>query len=458
EPVEIGVSGKLPSDPVVVVASRSHGSEATEKFLERFTVRERTSAGSSLKICLVAEAIKRVFDKNGNRKDKRKARLRYLVRKIGFEGFRELYARELAALKADSPACPSPRPIIPPVPTGEGAADGPPPESADFPQWRQTNVTGQKQPGQCIVEVPLLLGDIRADKLRSMADIAGRFGEQMVRTTQWQSLVLRWVFQGELADLHQALAAVGLADSQPTILRKLIACTGAGTEEESPTPAFVPSPSTPPSDTSPPPTPTPAPTQVESPDNEDSLGLLTIVDKEHGLPPAYAPPNLVEIPPEWIAPGFPSELLRKEASEALVVMLRAARAEGHELRLRSAYRSYEEQATTFQYWIDQLGEEEARRVSAPPGHSEHQLGTTVDLTSASVGWQLEQAFGQTPEGQWLAAHAHEYGFPLSYPQGAEAITGYTYEPWHFRYIGRDQAANWAQSGLTLIEFLKQPTD
>ncbi len=255
-------------------------------------------------------------------------------------------------------------------------------------------------------------------------------------------------------------AATALATFALVALPLLIACTGAGTEEKSPTP-FVPSPTIPASDPSPPTptrTPTPPPTQTAGPADEDSLGLLTIVDKEHGLPPAYVPPNLGEIPPEWMAPGFPNRLLRKEAAEALVVMLRAARAEGHELRVRSAYRSYEEQATTFQYWIDQLGEEEARRVSAPPGHSEHQLGTTVDLTSASVGWQLEQPFGQTPEGQWLAAHAHEYGFPLSYPQGAEEITGYTYEPWHFRYIGQDQAVRWAQSGLTLVEFLKQPTD
>ena len=243
----------------------------------------------------------------------------------------------------------------------------------------------------------------------------------------------------------------------------LSACASAGTEQSptatlSPTPAIVPSPSTPPPNPSPTPTPTPPPTQTESPDDEDPQGLLTIVDKENGLPPAYVPPGLVEIPLEWMAPGFPSWLLRNEAAEALVTMLRAARAEGHELRVRSAYRSYWEQATTFQYWIDLLGEEEARRASAPPGHSEHQLGSTVDLTSASVGWQLEQSFGQTPEGQWLAAHAHEYGFTLSYPQGAEEITGYKYEPWHFRYIGQDQAVRWAQSGLTLLEFLKQPTD
>ena len=243
-------------------------------------------------------------------------------------------------------------------------------------------------------------------------------------------------------------------------LALLIACTGAGTGEQSPTP-FAPSTTIPASDPSPPlatRTPTPVPTQAADPADEDSPRLLTIVDKEQGLPPAYVPPGLVEISPEWIVPGFANRLLRKEAAEALVAMLQAARAEGHELRVISAYRSYEEQATTFQYWIDQVGEEEARRVSAPPGHSEHQLGTTVDLTSASVGWQLEQPFGQTPEGQWLAAHAHEYGFPLSYPQGAEEITGYRYEPWHFRYIGQDQAVRWAHSGLTLVEFLKQPTD
>ncbi len=260
-------------------------------------------------------------------------------------------------------------------------------------------------------------------------------------------------------------AATALTTFALVALTLLIACTGAGTEEESPAP-FAPSPTIPSSDTPDPtsqtpastPTPVPLPSQMETPDDEDSPGLLTIVDKENGLPPAYVPPNLVEISSEWMAPGFASQPLRKEAAKALVVMLRAARAEGHELRVRSAYRSYEEQATTFQYWIDQLGEEEARRVSAPPGHSEHQLGTTVDLTSASVGWQLEQRFGQTPEGQWLAAHAHEYGFPLSYPQGAEEVTGYAYEPWHFRYIGQDQAVSWAQSGLTLVEFLNRPAD
>ena len=277
----------------------------------------------------------------------------------------------------------------------------------------------------------------------------------MLRSPCYARSVERDIFRAVRTSAATAFATFALI--APALLS---ACSGAGTEEKSPTP-LVPSPTIPASAPSPPAptrTPTPPPTQVAGPDDGESPGLLTIVDKEHGLPPAYAPPNLVEIPPEWIAPGFLSQLLRKEASEALVVMLRAARAEGHELRLRSAYRSYEEQTTTFQFWIDQLGEEEARRVSAPPGHSEHQLGTTVDLTSASVGWQLEQTFGQTPEGQWLAAHAHEYGFPLSYPQGAEEITGYTYEPWHFRYIGRDQAASWAQSGLALIEFLKQPTD
>lgn len=302
-------------------------------------------------------------------------------------------------------------------------------------------------------------------------------------------------------------------------LALLAACTAAGEGPETPTPATTPMPSpadspAPPSPTpvpTPDPTPTPAPTPqgfeytVENGDTLSSIaerfgvsvqaivdangiadpsfirvgqvllipgtagppspaptpsptggiGLLAIVDKERGLPASYVPPDLTAIPGQWTAPGFPTQSLRQEAAAALTEMLRAASAEGIELRVRSAYRSYQEQVQTFQYWVSVLGETEARRVSAPPGHSEHQLGTAVDLTSASVSWGLVEAFGRTAEGRWLAAHGHEYGFALSYPENAEAITGYAYEPWHWRHIGREYAAAWARSGLTLIEYLEQ---
>jgi LAS superfamily LD-carboxypeptidase LdcB len=199
-------------------------------------------------------------------------------------------------------------------------------------------------------------------------------------------------------------------------------------------------------------TPTPTPTTgngaTSAPD------LLRVVDKQNGLGSGYVPPGLVSIPAELMAPGFGSQLLRQVALDAMVQMLSAARNDGHDIRVRSAYRSYTEQQATFQYWIDQLGEEEARRVSAPPGHSEHQLGTAVDFTSASVGWQLSEAFAQTAEGQWMRANAPRFGFALSYPEDAEHITGYRFEPWHWRYIGRQHAEAWSAGNLTLVEYLR----
>ena len=183
--------------------------------------------------------------------------------------------------------------------------------------------------------------------------------------------------------------------------------------------------------------------------------MLSPVDKDHALPADYVPPALAAIPGPYLAPGFGGEL-RQEAVDALVRMLDDADAAGHDVRARSAYRSYAAQESTFNYWVGVLGYDAAVRVSAMAGHSEHQLGTTADLTSPAVGWDLLESFGPTPEGQWLAANAHDYGFALSYPAGAEVITGYSYEPWHFRYIGTAQAQAWKASGLTLNQYLLQP--
>jgi D-alanyl-D-alanine carboxypeptidase len=128
-------------------------------------------------------------------------------------------------------------------------------------------------------------------------------------------------------------------------------------------------------------------------------------------------------------------------------------ASGLGIKVVSGYRSYSEQVNTFNYWVSVLGYDEAVRVSAMAGHSEHQLGSTVDLGTADYGWGLTEGFGATPAGVWLAANAHTYGFALSYPDGAEAATGYAYEPWHFRYIGVSEAAAWKASGQTLNQYL-----
>ncbi|MGE3857345.1 MAG: D-alanyl-D-alanine carboxypeptidase family protein [Dehalococcoidia bacterium] len=200
---------------------------------------------------------------------------------------------------------------------------------------------------------------------------------------------------------------------------------------------------------------TPAPDSCAAFAQKADPYLLKVVDKQRGLPQDYRPTDLQAIDARWATPGFAAASMRADAASAIVQLLSAAEAQGVELRIRSSFRSYGEQARTFQFWIDQLGEAQARRESAPPGHSEHQLGTTADVISRSVGWELISEFGATAEGKWLAAHMADYGFALSYPPDGEAVTGYIYEPWHVRYVGKACAAEWRASGQVLVKFLEQ---
>lgn len=178
-------------------------------------------------ICLVAEAVKRVFDQHGNRKNKHKARLRFLIGQIGLAAFRQLYEKELAALRQSPPSCPEPRPL--PRAERPSAAAAPAEPAPGFDEWRERNVSPQKHAGCNIVLLPLKFGDIGADALRALADVVDAHGEGMLRTTQSQNAVIRWVRDDELAGLHAKLAALGLADALPPILRDMIACTGAAT-------------------------------------------------------------------------------------------------------------------------------------------------------------------------------------------------------------------------------------
>ena len=167
------------------------------------------------------------------------------------------------------------------------------------------------------------------------------------------------------------------------------------------------------------------------------------------------PTDLVPIPREMWYQEYPFQL-RKEAYIHLRAMWEDARAEGLNLAVCSAYRSYDTQRHLFNSYAAKYGEKEANRSSARPGQSEHQLGTTVDFAVRGVPEAyLDEYFGETPEGIWLAENAYKYGFAMSYPQGTEEITGYIYEPWHFRYIGVKAAEEWKESGLILCQFLEQ---
>ncbi len=177
----------------------------------------------------------------------------------------------------------------------------------------------------------------------------------------------------------------------------------------------------------------------------------TLLDTIYKLPESYAPDDLVTTNEA----GLSSNLkLRSLVMPDLAILVQAARNAGIGLELQSAYRSYSYQASVFQGWVNQQGEEAALQSSARPGHSEHQLGTAMDFRSAlgPPAWELEN-WATTPEGAWLAENAWRYGFVMSYPKGQQAITCYIYEPWHYRYVGKDAAKAVKESGLTLREWL-----
>ncbi|MEX0617161.1 MAG: M15 family metallopeptidase [Candidatus Woykebacteria bacterium] len=182
--------------------------------------------------------------------------------------------------------------------------------------------------------------------------------------------------------------------------------------------------------------------------------LLVLINKTIRLPSTYVPVGLVVLD-NSIKLGYPGMQLRKEAADALLKMIKDGNKKGYDYMVNSAYRSYQTQVTTYNYWVSQVGVAEADRFSARPGFSQHQLGTALDITSSSVNYKLMAAYGNTAEGKWLAQNAYKYGFVLSYPAGYENITGYTYEPWHFRYIGVGNAKKMKDSGLILEKFLQK---
>lgn len=142
------------------------------------------------------------------------------------------------------------------------------------------------------------------------------------------------------------------------------------------------------------------------------------------------------------------------AQKAVDEMIQAAKKQNIRLTAFSGYRSYAYQETLYTNYVARDGQEEADRYSARPGHSEHQTGLAFDI--GEVGKEdlwLTDAFGETAAGKWLVDNAHEYGFILRYPKGKEHITGFMYESWHFRYVGKDVAAKIKKQNVTLEEYL-----
>lgn len=157
-------------------------------------------------------------------------------------------------------------------------------------------------------------------------------------------------------------------------------------------------------------------------------GIL-VVNKTYALPADYSPG------------------VQPEAQAAFDEMQSAAAEEGLNLYISSGFRSYDYQAGLYSRYVERSGQAEADRYSARAGHSEHQTGLAFDLNT------ITDDFKDTAEGKWVARNCHKYGFIIRYPADKESVTGYMYEPWHIRYLGKETAQAVYDSGLCLEEYL-----
>ena len=187
-------------------------------------------------------------------------------------------------------------------------------------------------------------------------------------------------------------------------------------------------------------------------DEADSIWV--VINKQRQISPLrYKPENLV-------FPAFPRPKvqnpfglqLREEAALATVELAAAMRAAGKgTLILNSGFRTYKTQKSLYERTKAARGLAIAEKLSARPGHSEHQLGLAADFSARGQGCVILVCFGNTDAGRWLADNAHEYGFILRYSKGYKPVTGFQYEPWHFRYVGVELAMEMKTKGIKTLE-------
>lgn len=184
-------------------------------------------------------------------------------------------------------------------------------------------------------------------------------------------------------------------------------------------------------------------------------GLFILINKQNSVSEDYCADDLSPInyyaedrDPQW-------RYMRAEAADSFHKMVEAARAEGIDFVMTTAYRSYGFQSILWNNAVERYGtEEDANNMVARPGESEHQSGLAVDISSAENDYQLNENFGDTEAGKWVAEHADEYGFILRYPADKTDITGYGFEPWHLRYVGVTAAEEISGQGVVLEEYIE----
>ena len=178
--------------------------------------------------------------------------------------------------------------------------------------------------------------------------------------------------------------------------------------------------------------------------NEDDI--LVLVNKNNKLTKSYVPLSLVKLDTKY---AHEEKYLRKEAKEAFERLSKNAKKKKLDIISVSTYRSFSYQENLFQGYVKDFGKKYALKCSAKPGHSEHQTGLAVDVMGSNGDYNL---FEKSKEFTWMSENAHKYGFILRYPKGKEKITGFKYEPWHYRYVGVYPATIMYQEGLTLEEW------
>jgi len=178
---------------------------------------------------------------------------------------------------------------------------------------------------------------------------------------------------------------------------------------------------------------------------DDPASIWVVVNKRRPLDPqTYVPKELTTLS----VPG--GGQMTSVAAKALKAMYTAAKEDGAPFRASTAYRSYNFQKGLFSTYVAKSGVKKAETFSARPGYSEHQTGLTVDVYDPK-GCHLDTCYATTASGTWLAKHAADYGFIERYPKGGTAITGYTWEPWHWRYVGVELARYMRDEHIATLE-------
>lgn len=182
--------------------------------------------------------------------------------------------------------------------------------------------------------------------------------------------------------------------------------------------------------------------------------ILVLANKNNSLPSNYVPQNLIVPNVKFSFTEYDQKkLMRQDAASALEELFGSAKKDNINLYAVSGYRSYSRQKAIFTSNVNKYGIERANQFSAKPGESEHQTGLAMDITSSSVNFRLTQSFGEAKEGKWVKENAHKFGFIIRYQKGKEHITGYQYEPWHLRYVGKEVATEIVNRNITFEEYL-----